>query len=193
MQSVFLFATTLYQDTALDLSCLVSALADDDVGEAAASASVSEIEDEVIEGSDGLPPVILEGGLRIPGSVYGQLFDYQKVGVQWLWELHCQRAGGIIGDEMGLGKTVQVLSFLGALHDSGMYKPSIVICPVTLLQQWKREASKWYPKFKVEILHDSANSSSKRARDTVILRARLLGIVIRKRLRMQSLQKSGMI
>ncbi|KAF7021049.1 hypothetical protein CFC21_034057 [Triticum aestivum] len=130
----------------------------------AASASVSENEDEVIEGSDGLPPVILEGGLRIPGSVYTQLFDYQKVGVQWLWELHCQRAGGIIGDEMGLGKTVQVLSFLGALHDSGMYKPSIVICPVTLLQQWRREASKWYPKFKVEILHDSANSSSKKGK-----------------------------
>uniref|UniRef100_A0ACD5VN39 Uncharacterized protein n=1 Tax=Avena sativa TaxID=4498 RepID=A0ACD5VN39_AVESA len=137
---------------------------DEDVGDAAASASVSENEDGVIEGSDGLPPVILEGGLRIPGSIYGQLFDYQKVGVQWLWELHCQRAGGIIGDEMGLGKTVQVLSFLGALHDSGMYKPSIVICPVTLLQQWKREASKWYPKFKVEILHDSANSSSKKGK-----------------------------
>uniref|UniRef100_A0ACD5VAZ4 Uncharacterized protein n=1 Tax=Avena sativa TaxID=4498 RepID=A0ACD5VAZ4_AVESA len=141
-----------------------SLLDDEDVGDPAASASVSENEDEVIEGSDGLPPVILEGGLRIPGSIYGQLFDYQKVGVQWLWELHCQRAGGIIGDEMGLGKTVQVLSFLGALHDSGMYKPTIVICPVTLLQQWKREASKWYPKFKVEILHDSANSSSKKGK-----------------------------
>ncbi|VAH57066.1 unnamed protein product [Triticum turgidum subsp. durum] len=175
---VSLFATTLYQDTSVNLSCLISAVADEDVGDAAASASVadedvgdaaasasvSENEDEVIEGSDGLPPVILEGGLRIPGSVYTQLFDYQKVGVQWLWELHCQRAGGIIGDEMGLGKTVQVLSFLGALHDSGMYKPSIVICPVTLLQQWRREASKWYPKFKVEILHDSANSSSKKGK-----------------------------
>ncbi|VAH57067.1 unnamed protein product [Triticum turgidum subsp. durum] len=147
----------------MDESQLAS-VADEDVGDAAASASVSENEDEVIEGSDGLPPVILEGGLRIPGSVYTQLFDYQKVGVQWLWELHCQRAGGIIGDEMGLGKTVQVLSFLGALHDSGMYKPSIVICPVTLLQQWRREASKWYPKFKVEILHDSANSSSKKGK-----------------------------
>ncbi|KAE8775632.1 DNA repair and recombination protein RAD26 [Hordeum vulgare] len=65
---------------------------------------------------------------------------------------------------MGLGKTMQVLSFLGALHDSGMYKPSIVICHVTLLQQWRREASKWYPKFKVEILHDSANSSSKKGK-----------------------------
>ncbi|KAF5930518.1 hypothetical protein HYC85_031391 [Camellia sinensis] len=106
--------------------------------------------------------VTLEGGLKIPETVFSKLFDYQKVGVQWLWELHCQRAGGIIGDEMGLGKTIQVLSFLGALHFSNMYKPSIIICPVTLLRQWRREAQKWYPSFHVEILHDSAQDPSSR-------------------------------
>ncbi|EXB88373.1 DNA repair and recombination protein RAD26 [Morus notabilis] len=118
-----------------------------------------DIEDE----DDSAPPyIILEGGLKIPEKIYNQLFDYQKVGVQWLWELHCQRGGGIIGDEMGLGKTIQVLSFLGSLHFSGMYKPSIVVCPVTLLRQWKREARKWYPSFKVEILHDSAQDLDNR-------------------------------
>ncbi|KAI5315753.1 hypothetical protein L3X38_044929 [Prunus dulcis] len=106
--------------------------------------------------------VTLEGGLKIPEHIFNQLFDYQKVGVQWLWELHCQKAGGIIGDEMGLGKTIQVLSFLGALHFSGMYKPSIVVCPVTLLCQWKREAQKWYPSFHVELLHDSAQDPAGR-------------------------------
>ena len=35
-----------------------------------------------------------------------QTFYYQKVEVQWLWELYCQQVGGIIGDEMGLGKTI---------------------------------------------------------------------------------------
>ncbi|CAN1136740.1 Protein CHROMATIN REMODELING 8 [Linum perenne] len=108
------------------------------------------------------PFVTLEGGLKIPDTIFSKLFDYQKVGVQWLWELHCQRAGGIIGDEMGLGKTIQVLSFLGALHFSNMYKPSIVICPVTLLRQWRREARKWYPSFHVELLHDSAQDLSSR-------------------------------
>ncbi|XP_019092865.1 PREDICTED: protein CHROMATIN REMODELING 8 isoform X1 [Camelina sativa] len=101
----------------------------------------------------------LEGGLNIPQCIFRNLFEYQRVGVQWLWELHCQRAGGIIGDEMGLGKTVQVLSFLGSLHFSKMYKPSIIICPVTLLRQWRREAQKWYPDFHVELLHDSAKDS----------------------------------
>ncbi|KAK3163634.1 hypothetical protein QOZ80_1AG0006200 [Eleusine coracana subsp. coracana] len=141
-----------------------SLLDDEDAGDTGTSVSVSEDEDQEAEDSDGLGPVILEGGLRIPGAIYEKLFDYQKVGVQWLWELHCQRAGGIIGDEMGLGKTVQVLSFLGSLHNSGMYKPSIVICPVTLLQQWRREANRWYPMFKVKILHDSANGSSRKSK-----------------------------
>lgn len=111
---------------------------------------------------DGYPHVTLEGGLKIPEYIFEQLFDYQKVGVQWLWELHCQKAGGIIGDEMGLGKTIQVLSFLGALHFSRMYKPSIIVCPVTLLRQWRREAKKWYPSFHVELLHDSAQESTNR-------------------------------
>ncbi|KAL8146962.1 protein CHROMATIN REMODELING 8 [Apium graveolens] len=106
--------------------------------------------------------VTLEGGLNIPETIFTKLFDYQKVGVQWLWELHCQKVGGIIGDEMGLGKTIQVLAFLGALHSSNLYKPSIIVCPVTLLRQWKREAQKWYPAFHVEILHDSAHDSSTR-------------------------------
>ncbi|XP_011004030.1 PREDICTED: protein CHROMATIN REMODELING 8 [Populus euphratica] len=118
-------------------------------------------EEDVDDGYDNDSPFItLEGGLKIPEAIFSKLFDYQKVGVQWLWELHCQRAGGIIGDEMGLGKTIQVLSFLGALHFSNMYKPSIVVCPVTLLRQWKREARKWYPRFHVELLHDSAQDVS---------------------------------
>lgn len=45
-------------------------------------------------------------------------FSYQRVGVSWLWELHCQSAGGIIGDEMGLGKTIQMIAFLAALRQS---------------------------------------------------------------------------
>ncbi|KAF9605684.1 hypothetical protein IFM89_018027 [Coptis chinensis] len=126
--------------------------------------SDNEEENLGVEGADDSEPshVTLDGGLKIPEVIFSKLFDYQKVGVQWLWELHCQRAGGIIGDEMGLGKTIQVISFLGALHFSKMYKPSIIVCPVTLLRQWRREARKWYPRFRVEILHDSAQVPSNR-------------------------------
>ena len=46
------------------------------------------------------------------------LCRYQKTGVRWLYELHCQQAGGIIGDEMGLGKTIQMIAFLAGLKYS---------------------------------------------------------------------------
>lgn len=45
-------------------------------------------------------------------------FRYQKTGVRWMWELHCQQTGGILGDEMGLGKTIQVIAFLVGLRYS---------------------------------------------------------------------------
>lgn len=41
-----------------------------------------------------------EGGYRLPGDIYSSLFDYQKTCIKWLWELHCQETGGIVGDEM---------------------------------------------------------------------------------------------
>lgn len=75
-----------------------------------------------------------------------------------MWELHTQRAGGIIGDEMGLGKTVQLAAFLAGLHHSGLFRPSLVVCPATVLNQWLRELRRWYPTFRVVVLHESARS-----------------------------------
>ena len=45
------------------------------------------------------------------------MYRYQRTGIKWLWELHCQEVGGILGDEMGLGKTIQVISFLTGLRN----------------------------------------------------------------------------
>ena len=61
---------------------------------------------------------MIDGRLRVPGSVWSRLYGYQRTGVHWLWELHCQQAGGIVGDEMGLGKTIQMIAFLAALRVS---------------------------------------------------------------------------
>lgn len=36
----------------------------------------------------------------VPGDLWTFLFKYQKIGVRWLWALHSQRVGGILGDEM---------------------------------------------------------------------------------------------
>lgn len=57
-------------------------------------------------------------GFKVPGFLWKKLYKYQQTGVRWLWELHCQQAGGILGDEMGLGKTIQVICFLAGLSYS---------------------------------------------------------------------------
>ena len=96
----------------------------------------------------------LEGGLQVPAVIWSRLYNYQKVGVQWMFELHQQRCGGILGDEMGLGKTIQVITLLSALSFSRTVWPgsswrglgsSIIVCPTTLLHQWVAEFHKWWP------------------------------------------------
>ena len=42
----------------------------------------------------------LEGGLRVPAKLWQSLYHYQKVGVQWLWELRQQDVGGILGKDV---------------------------------------------------------------------------------------------
>ena len=58
--------------------------------------------------------------------------------------------GGILADDMGLGKTLQVIALL-ADNMKGK-KPSIVVCPSSLVLNWKAEIEKWCPTLKVSII-----------------------------------------
>jgi DNA excision repair protein ERCC-6 len=110
--------------------------------------------------------VSFDGGFKLPGDIYPSLFDYQKTCVQWLWELHCQKVGGVIGDEMGLGKTIQIIAFLAGLHYSRLLfnpeieetrGPVLVVCPATVMRQWVNEFHTWWPPMRVAILHSSGS------------------------------------
>ncbi|KAK4022360.1 hypothetical protein OUZ56_007831 [Daphnia magna] len=112
-----------------------------------------------------------EGGYRIPLSIWSRLYNYQKVGVRWMYELRLQRCGGILGDEMGLGKTIQVVAFLAGLAHSKLitrlssYRglgPVLLITPATVMHQWVKEFHKWYPPLRVAILHESGSYSGSR-------------------------------
>ena len=114
----------------------------------------------------------LEGGLQVPRAVWARLYNYQKVGVQWMFELHQQRCGGILGDEMGLGKTIQVITFLSALSFSQKVwpgcpwrglGPTLLVCPTTLLHQWVQEFHLWWPPLRVAVLHSSGSHSGSKA------------------------------
>lgn len=49
------------------------------------------------------PDGVYHDNFKIPADIYSHLFEYQKTCTRWLWELHIQEVGGILGDEMGLG------------------------------------------------------------------------------------------
>lgn len=115
-----------------------------------------EAEEECYKPHPVEPDFELHGGFKVPGDIFPALFDYQKTGVEWLWELYSQNVGGIVGDEMGLGKTIQAISFVAGLHYSKMLtKPVIVVCPATVMKQWVNEFHRWWPALRVSILHSS--------------------------------------
>ncbi|XP_057961339.1 protein CHROMATIN REMODELING 24 [Malania oleifera] len=78
---------------------------------------------------------------NLPGKIAEMLYPHQRDGLKWLWSLHCQGKGGILGDDMGLGKTMQVCSFLAGLFHSCLIKRALVVAPKTLLSHWIKELS----------------------------------------------------
>ncbi|KAH8063241.1 hypothetical protein JL722_2404 [Aureococcus anophagefferens] len=67
----------------------------------------------------------LEGGLWIRATTQRRLFPHQRRAVSWLWALHGEGCGGIVGDEMGLGKTAQAGGAPGPDFEE---TPSCVLC-----------------------------------------------------------------
>jgi DNA excision repair protein ERCC-6 len=115
-------------------------------------------EDEIFRPHPNFEDIEFDKGMRVPGELWDCLFDYQKTCVQWLWELHSQQVGGILGDEMGLGKTIQIIAFISSLYYSkilGPGQPTIIVCPATVMKQWVQEFHKWWPPLRVAILHAS--------------------------------------
>ncbi|OVF10429.1 putative DNA-dependent ATPase [Clavispora lusitaniae] len=108
---------------------------------------------------------VLDSRFRLPGDIHPALFEYQKTCVQWLWELYCQKTGGILGDEMGLGKTIQVIAFLAGLHYSGLLdKPVLLVVPATVMNQWVNEFHRWWPPLRCVILHSIGSGMKNMAR-----------------------------
>ncbi len=112
----------------------------------------------------------------IPPTLNAQLRPYQRLGAAWLWHLHRHQLGGILADEMGLGKTLQALALLSSLNaqSSTLNSPrgfSLVVCPASLLENWRREAARFAPQLRVFVHHSDhriATAGEFAAHDLVI-------------------------
>ena len=107
---------------------------------------------ERLKNFEGLPKIAL------PAGVQAELRPYQKDGFDFLCHLTRLRLGGILADDMGLGKTVQTLAWLAWLKDQHKKdpKPALVICPASVLHNWRREANLFTPSLKVLVLESGA-------------------------------------
>lgn len=80
--------------------------------------------------------------------------DYQLDGLNWMVNLFQNGVNGILADEMGLGKTLQSISFIGYIvHVKKNTKFQLIICPLSTLENWKNEISKWCPSLKTICLY----------------------------------------
>ena len=84
-----------------------------------------------------------------PAGLAGVLRPYQRRGLAWLAFMDRLRLGACLADDMGLGKTVQLLALL--LHSGG--GPTLLVCPLSVLGNWQREASRFAPGLVVRVLH----------------------------------------
>ncbi|KMT65833.1 SNF2-related protein [Catenovulum maritimum] len=84
--------------------------------------------------------------VEVPDTVNAELRPYQEHGLNWLNFLVEFNFGGILADDMGLGKTLQALCLLEVMRlNKQLDKPSLIICPTSLVGNWLNEASKFTP------------------------------------------------
>ena len=89
-----------------------------------------------------------------PESFAATLRPYQERGLSWLAFLSSLGLGSCLADDMGLGKTVQLLALESAQRvenpDGG---PTLLLCPMSLVGNWQREAARFAPALRVYAHH----------------------------------------
>ncbi len=92
-----------------------------------------------------------------PPGFTATLRPYQRRGLSWLAFLSSLGLGSCLADDMGLGKTVQLL----ALECLERYRaphngPTLLLCPMSLVGNWQREAARFAPDLRVYPHHGGA-------------------------------------
>jgi non-specific serine/threonine protein kinase len=98
--------------------------------------------------------------MTAPEGFKGELRPYQERGLAWLSFLESVGLGGVLADDMGLGKTVQLLALMcGELPAKG--GPTLLVCPMSLVGNWQREAERFAPGLRVHVHHGAERPKGK--------------------------------
>jgi SNF2 family DNA or RNA helicase len=88
-----------------------------------------------------------------PAGFQGQLRPYQLRGYSWLSFLHRWGLGACLADDMGLGKTVQTLAMIQRDWQADGQRPTLLICPTSVVGNWQKEAARFTPGLPVLVHH----------------------------------------
>jgi SNF2 family DNA or RNA helicase len=96
--------------------------------------------------------------MSTPAGFRGRLRPYQERGLAWLSFLDSLGLGACLADDMGLGKTIQLLALLVAERGqtrarTGRPAPTLLVCPMSVVGNWQREAERFAPALAVHVHH----------------------------------------
>jgi SNF2 family DNA or RNA helicase len=114
---------------------------------------------ELIEDSRSVDAEINVAGLQ------GTLLPYQRAGVKYA----SRAKRTFIADEMGLGKTLQAISTLQFSSSESNPYPAVVVCPPSLVLNWKAEYERWLPSARVSIVTNRKDFPDRGSYDVLIV------------------------
>jgi SNF2 family DNA or RNA helicase len=95
---------------------------------------------------------------QVPSNIKSsiELRPYQQHGLNWLAFMQKYSLNGILADDMGLGKTLQTLMAIERAREvdkSASALPSLIICPASVILNWKSEIEKFVKHSRVFVYH----------------------------------------
>ena len=118
------------------------------------SSKLTEIQQQML----GQTPYV---GKEVPTVIQASLRNYQIEGIRWLDRLRSMHLNGILADDMGLGKTLQAIIAVTQYKEENPKAQAIVVCPTSLVYNWKEEFAKFNPHLNVLPVDGNPNQRKK--------------------------------
>jgi SNF2 family DNA or RNA helicase len=91
--------------------------------------------------------------IEVPAEFNGTLRPYQIRGYSWLAFLKQWELGACLADDMGLGKSAQTLALVEREWRSNGHRPTLIVCPTSVISNWRKEAERFTPNLPVMVHH----------------------------------------